>query len=408
MPLARGCVALKAASASDLPPILPLLCICLYNLFLTYCILFCGAVYDVSSNYQAQRSQRNPPTKRKQTPLVLHNSEVDVLKTIHSSSAVRTNANICASVECFPLCYGVVLMKVGDFTVLVFMGSRRHEIDCLDKRFQLPTETIKRPVPFQSNRLIGIKLLWKKKRQSQSRALRPRFGSSNSTWLAVCILDPESSIDDLNTLFFKELNLARQNPGWPRIDTTDCGESRYIPQPICVPWASPSLRQNIIAEVLSNFMCISMPDAIHDFMQCYTPNQGTPKSFKGGALDSTYSRFKLSSASVRSLAGGSSRSSDQRTVTNSGSKTTPSKRSSAKGKKAAAKQPWDEDGESNSDEDHADKSRAPKRKRGETPSTKKGGLPCIFHVSDPARHTWGEWKHCNPNVSSYSDPSALM
>ncbi|QDS72418.1 hypothetical protein FKW77_009089 [Venturia effusa] len=143
-------------------------------------------------------------------------------------------------------------------------------------------------------------------------------------------------------------------------------------------------------------------------MHCYTPKRRSQELVRGGAMHSLNSLLQISSRSVRSAAGGSSRTSDGRAVTQTNRKSTPSKRLSAKGRKIGIKQPNDKQGEDDSDDDHAERSRPPKRKRGDSPGTKNARLPCIFHVLDPSQYAWGEWKHCNPDVSRYPDPSAMM
>lgn len=406
MPPARDCVALKATNSQDLPPILPILCFCLYNLFLTYCILFCCAIYDVSSNYQAQPPRGASQSTRRKIPLVLNISSVESLDTAYDSPALCTGADRSAVPPVgikFPLNYGVVLMKFNNFTVLVVSGSRRCKIDRLGNNPKSPADTITRPVAAQTSCLVGIKLSWKKKRQSKSHALHLRPGSNDFAWIAVWVLDPESLIDDPNTLFFKELNLARGIPGWPLSNIQNCGGLRYIPQPICVPWASPSLRQNIIAEVLSCFRCISKPGTLHDFIKCYTPKRERSRLAVGSLLRSSNPQLQLPSASVRSLAGGSQKDSHRRTSTQS-TTTTSSKKPLTKWRETSAKQPWDEEEGRNSDEDQPEGTPAPKRKRGEN----RDGLPCIFHIFDRIRYMYGDWKHCNPNVSTYSNPSDLM
>ncbi|KAE9987779.1 hypothetical protein EG328_001594 [Venturia inaequalis] len=360
---------------------------------------------------QARTPGRVSQRRRKKTSLVLNVSKADVLGAVHDSPAACIGAGRCAMPPVttdYPLYYRIALMKFDDFTVLVFSGSRHYKIDRLENAPQTPADTISRPAAAQLNGLIGTKLSWKKKRQSKSHALQCRLGSNSFTWLAVWAVDTRSSIDDPNTLFFKELNLARGSPGPPSLDIQGRGDSRYSPQPTCVPWASPSLRQNTIAEVLSNFRCISTAGKLHDFMQCYTPMRGRSKLSVLSGLNKRKPQFQLPPASLRSFAGGSQKDSHPRTSTQS-TTTTSSKKPSTKRKQAAAKQTWDEEaGQCDSDEDLPEESPAPKRRRGENCVLKKDGLPCIFHVLDRVRYMYGNWRNCDPKESTYSNPTDLM
>lgn len=183
--------------------------------------------------------------------------------------------------------------------------------------------------------------------------------------------------------------------------------------PVCVPWASPSLRQHIIAKVMNSFRCSSSSDSLHDYLQCCDSGSNVHDYSIANTDELGKVAIQLFTHTIR-LRPGTGRGSNSDSHLNKSATVKPSKRSkSSYPKSKNGKQPRsliDQGKNEASDEEEEEEDKGPpkKRKRPNTVETINHRLPCIFHVFDRRAHTRDpRWRYCNPQTASYPDPSAL-
>jgi hypothetical protein len=182
------------------------------------------------------------------------------------------------------------------------------------------------------------------------------------------------------------------------------------PLPVCVPWASPSLRQHIIAKVLDNFQCGPNSDPPHDYKECYTPAARVPRLNESQWNENEIIKITSLSSVVRSTTGNVSSNTQSRpnafAPTQSRSSTDPSPTIGEKRKHSLSIKNHKRD--ETSDEEEENKPNPKKSKKSSKSDETTLRLPCIFHVFDRATYTRGpRWKFCNPQTNDYPDPSAL-
>jgi len=353
----NGCAAIKSQSGQDQAPLLPLLCMCIHQILWTFFYFFLKALHGIVSTVPSDIPEQKPSAKRRRQ------SRADTLfqdlLLLKKKSVVLVRKR-----------YGIVRDSSFDQRLSRTLGTHVElaiKIEHAIKRFFL----LKTWPGFSAPILILVV---------------PRSAFIN-------LLPP----DVLAYIAYKEVGQAQS-----------CSSD---PLPVCVPWASPSLRQHIIAKVLDNFQCSPNSDPPHDYKECYTPAARVPRLNESQWNENEIIKITSLSSVVRSTTGSVSSNTQSRpnasAPTQSGSSTDSRPTIGKKRKHSLAIKNHKTD--ETSDEEEEEHKPNPKKSKKSTKSDETTvRLPCIFHVFDQATYTRGpRWKFCNPQTNDYPDPSAL-
>lgn len=342
---ANGCAAINSSGGQDPPPLLPLLCVCIYQILWTY-IFFLGALHGIRSVLPIADRKQKASNKNKWHSL---------LNEIYQDLFPEVDTRPFVSVV------------------------KRHRIvrnDCFDK---ILSRTLASHIELA---MKGFLL----------------FPACSGLFAPIFILVvPRSTLLDVLTpeafacITFRERLRAHS------------ANSHALP--ICVPWTSPSLRQHIIAKVLDNFQCMPSGDPFHLSPRCYTP-RSTRTIGIGPDNHESLGIVDLSNT-VRSRAGNPSPDSPGQLKSAASSKPS-NRRTSSNAGRTRALPVHNRKLQGTSDDDEEKKKDTKKRRISGHPHATPNRLPCIYHVCDPDTYTRGpRWKHCNPQTTQYPDPSAL-
>jgi hypothetical protein len=342
----NGCAAIKSQSGQNQTPLLPLLCICIHQILWTFFYFFLKALHGIVSTVPSDILERKPSAKRRRQ------SRADTLfrdlLLLEKKSAVLARKR-----------HGIVRDRNFDQRLSRTLATHVKlaiKIEHAIKRFFLLTTW----PGFSAPILILVV---------------PRSAFVN-------LLPP----DVFAYIAFEEGGQAQS-----------CSSD---PLPICVPWASPSLRQDIIAKVLDNFQCSPNSDPPHDYKKCYTPAARVPRLNEN---ENEIIKIAYLSTPVRSKAGSTQdRPNPSTTQPRSSTKSRPAV---VVGKKKLVHNKNHKSEETSEEEE--EKRNSKKRKRSTKADDKTPRLPCIYHVFDRGTYTKDHWKFCNPQTKGYTDPSEL-
>jgi hypothetical protein len=348
MHASHECAVIRSQSDPDTLPLLPLICVCIYHLLWTYIFIW-GAIHGILSILPSTEVERVSNAKGSGRQLHADIPPLDMLPD--------------------PKKRPVTLVRKGRGII------RDTAVDeDLSRTLISPAKLV----------MKGILLL-----PARSGFFAP---------VMILVVPRSMLLDILTTEAFAWITFRE------RARAPTCLYSR----PVCVPWASPSLRQHIIAKVMDSFQCTPSVNSLHEHMQCYNPKSSKQDV---SAIDELgRAGLQLLSYTIRSRTGTSSRP-HNRTSTSATAKSEGSfslLNTKVKDKNHKQLPPNKEREQDQSDEDEEDRKRPLKRKRLNKSEAAKLRLPCIFHVLDPNAHIQDpRWKFCNPETASYPDPSAL-